>query len=120
MSPTAASRVRLDADDLDLVFVALANRTRRRILDIVAAHPGSAVGEVAERFEISRIAVLKHLATLEEANLLTSARRGRERLLWFNAVPLQLVHERWSERYRDFWSNRLTQLKYNAETEEER
>ena len=120
MSPPTASRARLDEDDLDLVFVALANRTRRRILDIVAARPGSAVGEVAEHFDMSRIAVQKHLATLEEANLLTSERRGRERLLWFNAVPLQLVHERWSERYRDFWTSRLTQLKYASEKEGER
>ena len=113
------SRTRLNEDDLDRVFVALANRTRRRILDIVAAHPGSAVGEVAERFDMSRIAVQKHLATLEEADLLVSERQGRERRLWFNAVPLQLVHERWSERYRGFWAHRLTQLKYAAETDEE-
>ena len=111
------SRTRLNEDDLDRVFVALGNRTRRRILDIVAAHPGLAVGEVAERFEMSRIAVQKHLATLEEAGLLVSERQGRERRLWFNAVPLQLIHERWSERYRSFWANRLTQLKYASENE---
>ena len=110
------SRARLDEDDLDRVFLALASRTRRQILDIVAAHPGSAVGQVAEHFDMSRIAVLKHLAVLEEADLLLSERHGRERRLWFNAVPLQLVHERWSERYRSFWANRLTQLKYAAET----
>ncbi len=109
---------RLDEDDLDRVFVALASRTRRQILDIVAAHPGSAVGQVAGHFDISRIAVQKHLATLEEAELLLSQRQGRERRLWFNAVPLQLVHERWSERYRGFWANRLTQLKYASEKEE--
>ena len=107
---------RLDEDDLDRVFVALGNRTRRQILDIVAAHPGSAVGQVAEHFEMSRIAVQKHLATLEDADLLVSKKQGRERRLWFNAVPLQLVHERWGERYQSFWANRLTQLKYAAET----
>ncbi len=112
-----SQRARLDEDDLDRVFVALASRTRRQILDIVAAHPGSAVGQVAEHFEMSRIAVQKHLATLEDADLLTSERHGRERRLWFNAVPLQLVHERWSERYRGFWANRLTQLKYASENE---
>lgn len=110
-------RARLDEDALDRVFVALANRTRRQILDIVAANPGSAVGEVAERFDMSRIAVQKHLATLEEADLVISERQGRERRLWLNAVPLQLVHERWSEQYRSFWANRLTQLKYAAETQ---
>jgi len=107
----------LDEDDLDRVFAALGNRTRREILDIVAAHPGSAVGEVADHFDISRIAVQKHLATLEDARLLLSQRDGRERHLWFNAVPLQLIHERWGERYRDFWSSRLTRLKYAAEGE---
>ena len=108
-------QLKLDEDDLDRVFVALANRTRRQILDIVAASPGSAVGEVAEHFDMSRIAVQKHLATLEEAQLLLSQREGRERHLWFNAVPLQLIHERWGERYRDFWSSRLTRLKYETE-----
>ena len=105
----------LDEDHLDRVFNALGNRTRRQILDIVASHPGAAVGEVAEHFEMSRIAVQKHLATLEDAQLLLSRRDGRERHLWFNAVPLQLIHERWGERYRDFWSSRLTRLKYDVE-----
>jgi DNA-binding transcriptional ArsR family regulator len=102
MSQRSLSATRLDEDQLDRVFVALANRTRRQILDIVAAHPGSAVGQVAEHFDMSRIAVQKHLAALEDADLLTSQRQGRERRLWFNAVPLQLVYERWSERYRAF------------------
>ena len=70
---------------------------------------------VAEQFDMSRIAVQKHLATLEEADLVISERQGRERRLWFNSVPLQLVHERWSEQYRAFWANRLTQLKYASE-----
>lgn len=108
-------RLALEEDDLDRVFAALGHRARRRILDIVAAHPGMAVGEVAEHFDMSRIAVQKHLATLEDAQLLLSRRDGRERHLWFNAVPLQLIHERWSERYRDFWSSRLTRLKYDVE-----
>lgn len=106
----------LAEEDLDRVFLALASRTRREILDIVASHPGVAVGQVAGHFEMSRIAVQKHLATLEQAELLTSERQGRERKLWFNPVPLQLVHERWSEQYRSFWANRLTRLKYAAET----
>lgn len=110
----------LDEDDLDRVFLALSSRTRRQILDIVASQPGSAVGQVAQHFDISRIAVQKHLATLEDADLLISERHGRERKLWFNAVPLQLVHERWSDRYRVFWASRLTQLKYASETEGER
>jgi DNA-binding transcriptional ArsR family regulator len=106
----------LDEDLLDRVFFALANRTRRRILDVLAQAPGCTVGEVAGRFDMSRIAVQKHLSALEEAGLVTSERNGRERQLWLNAVPLQLVHERWSEQYRDFWSKRLTRLKYAIES----
>jgi DNA-binding transcriptional ArsR family regulator len=120
MSPaaTAASRrAALDEDFLDRVFFALANRTRRRILDVLAQAPGCTVGDVAGRFDMSRIGVLKHLSALEEADLVISARNGRERQLWLNAVPLQLVHERWSEQYRDFWSKRLTRLKYATERE---
>lgn len=109
--------VALDEDALDRVLGALAHRTRRQILDILAARPGTPVGEVAAHFDVSRIAVQKHLAALEDAQLVVGERHGRERRLWFNAVPLQLVHERWSERYRDFWTQRLTALKYASERE---
>ena len=120
MSPAAHAtlqRAGLDEDFLDRVFFALANRTRRRILDVLAHEPGCTVGDVAGRFDMSRIAVQKHLSALEDADLVISARNGRERQLWLNAAPLQLVHERWSEQYRDFWAKRLTRLKYAAERE---
>lgn len=123
MSPaahTTTHRAALDEDFLDRVFFALANRTRRQILDVLAQAPGCTVGDVAGRFDVSRIAILKHLSALEEAGLVLSARNGRERNLWLNAVPLQLVHERWSEQYRDFWAKRLSRLKYAAEREGER
>lgn len=110
--------LRLDEDDLDELFLALANRTRREILDVVSREPGCTVGAVAERFAMSRIGVHKHLAVLEAAGLVVSERRGRERLLWFNAVPIQWIHERWSERYRAFWAGRLVRLKLEAEKEE--
>jgi DNA-binding transcriptional ArsR family regulator len=105
----------LDEKALDTLFLALANRTRREILDIVAASPGSTVGAVSDRFDMSRIGIHKHLAVLEESGLIVSERRGRERHLWLNAVPLQWIHERWSERYRAFWAGRLTRLKYESE-----
>jgi DNA-binding transcriptional ArsR family regulator len=101
--------------DLDLIFQALANATRRQILDVVAAAPGSSVNQVTEHFEMSRIGVLKHINLLEEAGLLVSERVGRERPLHVNLVPLQLIQERWSDRYRNFWANRLTRLKYAVE-----
>ena len=101
--------------ELDGLFLALASTVRRQILDIVSAAPGCTVNHVAERFDISRIGVLKHINVLEEAGLLLSDKLGRERLLQFNAAPLQLIHERWSDQYRSFWSGRLTRLKYAVE-----
>lgn len=103
--------------DLDAVFLALASSARRQILDIVAATSGCTVGDVAAHFDMSRIGVLKHINMLEEAGLLLSDKFGRERLLQFNPVPLQLIHERWSDTYRDFWASRLTRLKYAIEGE---
>ena len=107
----------LDEDALDRLFLALANRTRREMLDIVSQAPGCTVGELTEHFDMSRIGAQKHLATLEDAGLIVSEKRGRERQLWLNAVPLRWIHERWSERYREFWAGRLTQLKRAAERE---
>ena len=101
--------------ELDGLFLALASTVRRQILDIVSAAPGCTVNHVAEHFDISRIGVLKHINVLEDAGLLLSDKLGRERLLQFNAVPLQLIHERWSDQYRSFWSGRLTRLKYAVE-----
>ena len=86
--------------DLDAVFVALASQPRRQILDILAARPGSTVNQVAEQFEMSRVGVLKHINVLEDAGLLISEKVGRERPLYFNPVPLQLIHERWEQRLR--------------------
>jgi DNA-binding transcriptional ArsR family regulator len=101
--------------ELDSVFLALASPVRRQILDIVAATPGCTVNTVTEHFDMSRIGVLKHINVLEQAGLLLSDKLGRERLLQFNAAPLQLIHERWSDQYRSFWTGRLTRLKYAVE-----
>ena len=101
--------------DLDAVFVALASQPRRQILDILAASPGSTVNQVTERFEMSRIGVLKHINVLEGAGLVISEKVGRERPLYFNPVPLQLIHERWSSDYGRFWAARLTRLKHAVE-----
>ena len=105
-------------DELDQVFQALANSTRRQILDVVAASPGCGVAQVAEHFEMSRIGVLKHVNTLEQAGLLVSEKVGRDRPLYVNLVPLQVIHERWGDQYRSFWAGRLTQLKYAIEGSE--
>jgi DNA-binding transcriptional ArsR family regulator len=103
-------------DEMDAVFHALANANRRHMLDHIKASPGILVGELAGHFDVSRIAVMKHLRVLEEARLVVSRKDGRTRRLYFNPVPIQLIYERWTTEYSAYWSGGLTQLKYAAET----
>lgn len=105
----------MDEADLDRVFQALSNTTRRQILDVVATKPGCTVSHVVEQFDMSRIGVLKHINLLEEAGLLLSERIGRERPMYVNLAPLQLIQERWSDQYGRYWASRLTELKYAVE-----
>jgi predicted transcriptional regulator len=105
----------IDDRDMDSVFQALAHESRRRILDIVKESPGIGVGALAAEFDVSRIAVMKHLNTLEQAGLLVSQKDGRTRRLYFNAVPIQMIHERWTTEYSAYWSSNLTRIKYLAE-----
>lgn len=106
----------MPADDMDAVFEALAHPDRRRILDILKAHPGCCVGDVAVHFDTSRIAVMKHLRVLEHARLLTSRRQGRFRRLFFNSVPIQMIYDRWTSEYSALWAGGLTRLKYKVES----
>ncbi len=101
--------------DMSDVFAALAHETRRRILDALKELPGAGVGEIAARFDVSRIAIMKHLAVLEDANLIVSQKDGRTRRLWFNAAPIQMIHDRWTSEYSAYWAGELTRLKYFAE-----
>ena len=105
--------------DMDAVFQALANESRRRMLDVVKESPGIIVGALASEFDVSRIAVMKHLRVLEEAGLIVSEKAGRTRRLYFNAVPIQLIHDRWMTDYSAYWSGSLTRLKYAAEVREQ-
>ena len=100
---------------MDNLFQALANESRRRMLDIVRKCPGIGVGALATEFDVSRIAVMKHLAVLEQAGLLVSEKDGRTRRLYFNAVPIQMIHDRWTSEYSAYWSSNLTGIKYRAE-----
>lgn len=102
---------------LDRVFHALAHRQRRRMLDLIKARPGCCVNDVAAQFDMSRIGVMKHLQVLEAADLVLTRKVGRERQLHFNAVPIQLIHERWTDEFSQFWASRLTLLKYKLEGE---
>lgn len=106
-----------DDDQLDAVFFALASEPRRRILDVLKTEGGCNVNRVAEHFdgELTRFAVMKHLATLEGAGLVIAEREGRDKRLWFNAAPIQWIHERWTSEYSAYWAARLTRLKYDSE-----
>ncbi len=106
----------LDDPTMDNLFQALGNKSRRRMLDIVKGKPGIAVGALASEFDVSRIAVMKHLAVLEDANLIVSEKDGRVRRLYFNAVPIQMIHERWTTEYSAYWAGQLTRIKYIAES----
>ena len=100
---------------MDNVFHALASSIRRKMLDIVRNDPGCKVKDVCLHFDVSRIAVMKHLTVLEKAGLLISEKVGRKRSLYFNTVPIQLIHERWSSEYSALWAGKLTTFKYNLE-----
>ena len=105
----------LDGRDTDALFQALGNENRRRMLDIVRDEPGIGVGALATDFDVSRIAVIKHLAVLEVAGLVVSEKDGRVRRLYFNAAPIQLIHERWTTELSAYWAGQVTRIKYLAE-----
>jgi predicted transcriptional regulator len=90
----------MKADEMDSVFAALASETRRRVLDILKQEPGCNVNRVCEFFDIGRVAVMKHLDVLHGANLVISEKVGRERLLYFNPVPIHKIYDRWTTEFR--------------------
>jgi len=100
---------------MDLVFKALASPVRRRILDIVKDTPGCSVQDVSAHFEMSRIAVMKHLGVLEAARLVLSEKEGRTRRLHANVVPIQRIYDRWTTEYSALWGRHLTGIKYRVE-----
>jgi DNA-binding transcriptional ArsR family regulator len=102
-------------DEMDAVFHALAHGHRRRILDLLKGSPGMSVGKLAQHFDVSRIAVMNHLVVLEQAGLITSEKDGRSRRLYLNAVPIQLIHDRWTSDFSAHWAGRLVDIKFAAE-----
>ncbi len=103
---------------LNAVLLALASPARRKILDIVKDKPGCGVKHVTRFFAMSRIAVMKHLRVLVEAGLLLSEKEGRNRKLYFNCVPIQMIYDRWTSQYSALWASRLTEVKYRVEAKE--
>jgi uncharacterized protein YndB with AHSA1/START domain/DNA-binding transcriptional ArsR family regulator len=97
------------------VFKALADPTRRGLLDELFRQDGQTLGTLASRFAMTRVAVAKHLRLLEEAGLVVSRRSGREKLHYLNPVPIRLVYERWVNKYTGAWAAGLADLKRDLE-----
>jgi DNA-binding transcriptional ArsR family regulator len=111
-------RAALEAQTASL-WRALADPTRRRILDLLTERP-RITGEIASYFAISRIAVMRHLEVLAAAELITSRKRGRERWHYLNAVPIQRLHERWTTPTSAAFASSLLRLQGRAEADVER
>ena len=100
---------------MDDVFKALADPTRRSLLDELFKEDGQSLTALEERLPMTRFGVMKHLKVLEEAGLVTTRKRGREKLHFLNAVPIRLVHDRWVSKYAEPWAAALTGLKRDLE-----
>ena len=96
---------------MDDVFKALADTTRRELLDRLHADNGQTLGQLCEQLKMTRQAVTKHLVILEEANLVVTLRRGREKLHYLNPVPIHEIHERWISKFERHRVAALHQLK---------
>ena len=103
---------------MDLVFRALADPTRRSLLDELFKEDGQTLTALEERLPMTRFGVMKHLKVLEQANLVVTKRRGREKLHFLNPVPIRLVHDRWVSKYAEPWAASLTGLKRQLEEKE--
>jgi uncharacterized protein YndB with AHSA1/START domain len=101
---------------MDAVFRALADPTRRSLLDELFREDGQTLSALEERFTMTRFGVMKHLKQLEEAGLVVSRRRGREKLHFLNPVPIRLVHDRWVSKYAEPWASGLSELKNRLES----
>ena len=106
--------------DVDEVFRALADPTRRSLLDELFIADGQTLTALADRFSMSRFGVMKHLKVLEDAGLVVTRRRGREKLHFLNPVPIRLVHDRWVSKYAEPWAASLSGLKTRLESSMEK
>jgi uncharacterized protein YndB with AHSA1/START domain len=100
---------------MDSVFKALADPTRRGLLDTLFQQDGQTLSALERRLAMTRFGVMKHLRVLEEAGLVVTRRRGREKLHFLNAVPIRLVHDRWVSKYAEPWVASLSELKNELE-----
>ena len=101
--------------DDDVVFKALADPTRRFLLDKLFVRDGCTLTELESELEMTRFGVMKHLRVLEDAGLVVTQRSGREKLHFLNAVPIRLIHDRWIDKYTERQVSALTDLKTTLE-----
>src|SRR5438128_526877 len=100
---------------MDKVFKALADSTRRGLLDALFRDDGQTLSALEARVDMTRFGVMKHLAVLEDAGLVVTRRRGREKLHYLNTVPIRLAHDRWVSKYAEPWAATLSELKTRLE-----
>src|SRR5689334_23262750 len=100
---------------MDEVFRALADPTRRRLLDELFKEDGQTLSALEQRIPMTRFGVMKHLKVLEEAGLVVTRKRGREKLHFLNPVPIRLVHDRWVSKYAEPWAAGLAEIKHRLE-----
>ena len=103
--------------DDDSVFKAMADRTRRFLLDLLFARDGRTLTELESELEMTRFGVMKHLRVLERAGLIITRWSGREKLHYLNAVPIRLVHDRWIDKYTERQVSALADLKAGLEAQ---
>jgi DNA-binding transcriptional ArsR family regulator len=109
----------LVVSDDDRVFKALADPTRRLLLDRLFTRDGRTLSDLESEVEMTRFGVMKHLKVLEEAGLVVTRRSGREKLHFLNPVPIRLIHDRWIDKYTERRIAALTDLKSELEQEQE-
>ena len=99
------------------MFRALADRTRRGLLDELFKKDGQTLTSLERRLTMTRFGVMKHLRVLEDAGLVVTKRRGREKLHFLNPVPIRLIHDRWINKFTEPWAAMLSGLKRDIEEE---
>ena len=102
-------------DAMDAVFRALADPSRRKLLDALYKQDGQTLNALERRLPMTRFGVMKHLRVLEAAHLVVTKRAGREKLHFLNAVPIRLIHDRWVSKYSAPWAAALSDLKHQLE-----
>ena len=105
---------------MDDVFKALADPTRRALLDELFQNDGQTLSALEGRLPMTRFGVMKHLKQLEQAGLVVTRRRGREKLHYLNAIPIRLLYDRWVNKYTEPWVATLTGMKYDLESTQEK